>query len=87
MKQETKDAMDWLAEDSSRTPYQAAKKFGIAQSTLTRSMRLKASRTKCPCCGGWKYDQICTDLPKKGSGRVDTAAVLGTVANLGEELV
>jgi len=50
-------------------------------------MRQQASRSKCPCCGGWKYDQICADLPKKHSGKVDTAAVLGVQKIEGEELV
>jgi len=87
LKQATKDALAWLAEDTTRTPYKAAQKFEVAQSTLTRAMRQQASRSKCPCCGGWKYDQICADLPKKHSGKVDTAAVLGVQKIEGEELV
>lgn len=81
MKQSVQDALDWLYEDPRRTPYKAAKRFDIQQSTLTRALRLVATRSICPECGNWKHtpnNEL--ELPKKHGGKVDTAKILGNAA-------
>ncbi|MBK9783386.1 MAG: hypothetical protein IPP59_03870 [Betaproteobacteria bacterium] len=54
MTSKTQLALQMLREDPDMTPYAAAKKAGIATSTLYVAMvREEAKKTKehCPCCG------------------------------------
>lgn len=50
-KPETGNAIAWMAEDCSRTQYQAAKKFHIQESTLSRARRRDAAKVICGTCG------------------------------------
>jgi hypothetical protein len=49
----TQDAIKWLKDNPEQTPYAAAKKFGIATSTLYKALKqLEATKeNRCPCCG------------------------------------
>lgn len=85
MKQATKEALAWLAADANRTPYKAAQKFHISQSTLTRVLRKEAAKSVCPHCGSFVYHEV-SALPKGRSGKVDMGAVLGVMQPSEEDL-
>lgn len=67
MMEVTRRALEWLAEDPNRTAYQAAQKFGVEQSTLSRARRREASKKVCPTCGHVSYnvDEVVVAAPKR----------------------
>lgn len=54
VKSRTEKALAWLAKgtpDKPRTAYQAAKKFDLARSVLSRAIKARTGRARCPACG------------------------------------
>lgn len=45
------EAATWLAEDTHRTPIEAAQKFGISQAAISQYRKKLKRRGVCPCCG------------------------------------
>ena len=79
MMDKTRIALAWLADDPTRTAYQAAKRFGIEQSTVSRAMIRENSKVKCPTCG--KYSFVPKEIPDDGlprykNGRINVTEVL-----------
>lgn len=46
----TKQALEWLKANPTKTPYAAAKAFGLAPSTVTRALKQQI-KPRCPACG------------------------------------
>ena len=76
-KKETTQALIWLSADRKRSPAEAATKFGICASTLSRAMRRELARGTCKTCGQLVYDAkiLDTPLPRKKSGEIDMVKV------------
>lgn len=75
----TKQALDWLADDPTRTAYQASKRFKVDQSTLSRAILRENSKVKCPTCGKYSFvpKEIPNDgLPRHKNGRINVTEVL-----------
>lgn len=51
MTSKTQQAVDWIAEDPTRTAYQAAQRFGINRNGISLRLRQIAAGERCKCCG------------------------------------
>ena len=47
----TARAVLWLGEDATRTQADAARQFGVNESTISRALALRRDKPMCPCCG------------------------------------
>jgi len=50
-------AVEWMREDSTRTQIQAAMKFGLSQSTVSKAINRKL-QPKCPTCGHYLRAEV-----------------------------
>lgn len=79
MMDKTRIALAWLADDPTRTAYQASKRFKVNQSTIGRAIAREGLKVKCPTCGnfGFAPKQVPDDgLPRHKNGRINVTEVL-----------